>query len=120
MLSGVLKENPRTSLVHRGYACKAAAGSMQGAGFGGWGRLEEVCCVVHPLCGVLRCAQEDASLRRAYLSNVCVATAARRQGAAAALMTAAEDLARGLGEQGCAQGTWDLLRGERQYVRQCV
>jgi ribosomal protein S18 acetylase RimI-like enzyme len=39
-------------------------------------------------------------LRRAYLSNVCVATAARRQGVAAALMTAAEDLARSLGEQG--------------------
>lgn len=61
-------------------------------------------------CGV----QEDASILRAYLSNVCVATAARRQGVAAALMTAAEDLARSLGEQGYyAQGTWGFVQAHR-------
>lgn len=83
----------------------------------GTGRLEKVCCASAAWrCGV----QEEASLRRAYLSNVCVATAARRQGVAAALMTAAEDLAKSLGEQGYARGTWELLRGERRYVRQCL
>lgn len=36
-------------------------------------------------------------MRRAYLSNVCVAAAARRQGIAAALIEAASDLARSRG-----------------------
>jgi ribosomal protein S18 acetylase RimI-like enzyme len=37
--------------------------------------------------------QEDAASKRAYLSNVCVAAAARRSGVASGLMQAAESAA---------------------------
>jgi ribosomal protein S18 acetylase RimI-like enzyme len=42
--------------------------------------------------------QEGQAQRRAYLSNICVAQGARRQGIAAALMAEAERVAAGLGE----------------------
>jgi ribosomal protein S18 acetylase RimI-like enzyme len=42
--------------------------------------------------------QELQAQRRAYLSNICVAQGARRQGIAAALMAEAEQVAAGLGE----------------------
>jgi hypothetical protein len=56
-------------------------------------------------------AQVDQATQRAYLSNVCVATAARRQGIAAALMTAAEDLARSLGTSTAAFKKQFVLAG---------
>eukprot|EP00878_Enallax_costatus_P041991 GHUV01048935.1.p2 GENE.GHUV01048935.1~~GHUV01048935.1.p2 ORF type:complete len:182 (+),score=35.88 GHUV01048935.1:1117-1662(+) len=46
-----------------------------------------------------RLPTEGQATRRAYLSNVCVATAARRQGVAAALMIEAEQVALDMGVQ---------------------
>lgn len=43
--------------------------------------------------------QEAQAQRRAYLSNICVAAGARRQGIAGALMAEAERVAAGLGER---------------------
>lgn len=55
-------------------------------------------------CVLAACLQESQAQRRAYLSNICVALGARRQGVAAALMAEAEQAAAGLGEELCSVG----------------
>jgi GNAT superfamily N-acetyltransferase len=81
-------------LMHA-YLYVSACGSLVTAAQAVWCHCKMY--AMHIDCGA-PLVQVDPALRRVYLSNVCVATATRRQGVAAALMRAAEDLARGLGE----------------------